>query len=58
MSARHPTLPIAALDRRHPGLTPAISAGYSEAAALSHRHPGVTQRSLSPFSGRLDRKAE
>jgi hypothetical protein len=24
MSAHHPTLPIAALDRRHPGLTPAI----------------------------------
>jgi hypothetical protein len=40
MSERHPVLPIAALDRRHPGLTPAIAAGYSEAAAvcLSRHH--------------------
>jgi hypothetical protein len=44
MSARHLVLPIAALDHRHPGLTPAISAGYLEAAAvcLSRHHETPT----------------
>ena len=44
----HPVLPIAALDRRHPGLTPAIAATYTEAAAvcLGRHHETPTEFEL------------
>ena len=48
MSAHHPVLPIASLSNRHPGLTPAIAAGYAEAAAvcLSRHHETPTEFEL------------
>ena len=39
MSVRHPVLPIAALDRRHSGLTPAIAA-----VCLSRHHDNPLTR--------------
>lgn len=60
MSAPHPILPIAALDRRHPGLTPAIAAVHTEvppsaSAVIMTTHRRAIKHPMTnrlPFSGR------